>query len=100
MRIPCPHCGERDHSEFRYGGDATKIRPPHGTGDVVTKAAGGDATKQRPKLGTGDIDAWHDYYFLFENPKSPHTEYWQHVLGCRQWFKLTRNTATNAKVVA
>ena len=24
MRIPCPHCGERDVSEFRYGGDATR----------------------------------------------------------------------------
>ncbi len=38
---------------------------------------------------------WHDHYFLFDNPKGPHTEYWQHVLGCRRWFKLNRNTATN-----
>ena len=73
MRIPCPHCGERDVSEFRYGGDATKTRPKH---------------------GEGDLKAWHDYYFLFDNPKGLHTEYWQHVLGCRHWFKLTRNTAT------
>ncbi|MBM3519797.1 MAG: sarcosine oxidase subunit delta, partial [Alphaproteobacteria bacterium] len=35
------------------------------------------------------------YYFLFDNPKGPHEEFWQHVLGCRQWFRLTRNTATN-----
>ena len=74
MMIPCPHCGARDVSEFRYGGDATKERPKH---------------------GTGDLEAWHDYYFLFENPKGPHEEYWQHVLGCRRWFKLARNTATN-----
>ena len=33
--------------------------------------------------------------FLFDNPKGPHTEYWQHVLGCRRWFRLNRNTATN-----
>ena len=74
MMIPCPHCGDRDVSEFRYGGDASKQRPAH---------------------GTGDLQVWHDYVFLFENPKGPHTEYWQHVLGCRRWFRLSRNTATN-----
>jgi methylglutamate dehydrogenase subunit B len=74
MRIPCPYCGLRDVSEFRYGGDATKMRPKH---------------------GAGDITVWHDYYFHFDNPKGPHEEYWQHVLGCRQWIKLKRDTSTN-----
>ena len=27
MMIPCPYCGDRDVSEFRYGGDASKQRP-------------------------------------------------------------------------
>jgi len=27
IRIPCPFCGERDHSEFAYGGDATVVYP-------------------------------------------------------------------------
>ncbi len=48
MKIPCPHCGERDWSEFRYGGDASKQRPVH---------------------GFGSLDEWHDYVFLFENLK-------------------------------
>ena len=48
-----------------------------------------------PAHGAGDLKAWHDYYFTFDNQKGPHTEYWQHVLGCRRWFKLARNTATN-----
>ncbi len=74
MIIPCPHCGDRDVSEFRYGGDAAKPRPAHGSGDLKT---------------------WHDYYFLFDNPKGPHAEYWQHVLGCRRWFTLRRDTARN-----
>jgi heterotetrameric sarcosine oxidase delta subunit len=74
MRIPCPLCGEREYTEFRYGGDATKQRPAH---------------------GTPDIRSWHDYVFLFDNPKGAHREFWQHVLGCRQWFVLGRNTATN-----
>jgi methylglutamate dehydrogenase subunit B len=74
MIITCPHCGPRDVSEFRYGGDASRVRPAH---------------------GTDDCKVWHDYYFLFENPKGPHTEYWHHVLGCRQWFVVKRNVATN-----
>lgn len=74
MKIPCPYCGEREVSEFRYGGDAGKQRPAH---------------------GTGSQGEWHDYYFLFDNPKGAHEEYWQHVLGCRRWFRLRRDTATN-----
>ena len=74
MRLPCPHCGPRDYSEFRYGGDAAK---------------------PRPALGDSNPKAWHDYTFLFDNPKGPHSEYWQHVLGCRRWFVLKRDTATN-----
>jgi heterotetrameric sarcosine oxidase delta subunit len=74
LRIECPLCGERDYTEFRYGGDATKPRPAH--------SAAGRKT-------------WHDYVFLFDNPKGPHREFWQHVLGCRQWLVLERNTATN-----
>jgi heterotetrameric sarcosine oxidase delta subunit len=74
MRIPCPHCGLREVSEFRYGSDASKTRPAHDNTDFKT---------------------WSDYVFLFEDTKGPHQEYWHHVLGCRQWFKLKRNTATN-----
>jgi methylglutamate dehydrogenase subunit B len=74
MRLRCPHCGDRDWSEFRYGGDASRKRPAHGTDDLKT---------------------WHDYYFTFENPKGPHSEYWQHVLGCRQWFTVKRDVAKN-----
>ena len=74
MRIPCPYCGERDLSEFTYGGDASKARPAHGSKGAKT---------------------WGDYVFTFENPKGPHVEFWQHTLGCRHWFKLKRNTATN-----
>ena len=72
--INCPHCGDRDYTEFRYGGDASKCRPAHGSGD----------------LGT-----WHDYVFVFANPKGAHHEYWQHVQGCRQWLVVDRDTATN-----
>ena len=75
LRICCPVCGERDYTEFRYGGDASKARPPH---------------------GTGSSKEWHDYVFVFENRKGAHREFWQHVLGCRQWLVLERDTASNA----
>jgi len=74
LRILCPYCGERDYTEFRYGGDAQKGRPPH---------------------ASTDAKAWHDYVFLFENPKGPHLEFWHHLFGCRQWLVLERNTANN-----
>lgn len=74
LRITCPACGVRDYTEFRYGGDASKPRPAH---------------------GTADLRVWRDYVFLFDNPKGPHREFWQHVLGCRQWLILERNTATD-----
>jgi heterotetrameric sarcosine oxidase delta subunit len=74
LRIPCPHCGLRDYTEFLYAGDATKQRPEH---------------------GTGDLRAWYEYVFLFDNPKGAHLEYWQHLEGCRQWLVLERDTATN-----
>ena len=74
LRIKCPWCGPRDYSEFRYGSDAGKIRPDHGDNDAAK---------------------WHDYVFLFDNPKGRHLEFWQHVLGCRQWLVLERDTARN-----
>ena len=27
LRIPCPFCGTRDHTEFSYEGDATVVYP-------------------------------------------------------------------------
>jgi methylglutamate dehydrogenase subunit B len=72
--IPCPHCADRDYTEFRYGGDASKPRPAH---------------------GSVDPGPWHDYVFLFDNPKGAHREFWQHVQGCRQWLVVERNTANN-----
>jgi heterotetrameric sarcosine oxidase delta subunit len=74
LRIPCPHCGLRDYTEFSYAGDATK---------------------QRPAQGTADLRTWYEYVFLFDNPKGAHLEYWQHLEGCRQWLVLERDTATN-----
>lgn len=74
MLIRCPWCGERDSSEFHYGGDATVKRPAEDAG----------------------LKAWHDYVYLRDNPKGPHQELWQHSAGCRAFLVVTRDTLTHA----
>ena len=71
-----------DHGElrrydtlFRYGGEDGPGRPRHDTGL--------------------DGDALADRLYGFDNPKGVSAEWWQHVAGCRAWFRLTRDTATD-----
>ncbi len=75
MRIPCPWCGDRDHTEFSYGGDGTVERPadPGSTSD----------------------DDWIDYLYVRDNPRGPHVELWHHGAGCRRWFRVRRDTRTH-----
>jgi sarcosine oxidase subunit delta len=72
--LSCPWCGERDQTEFHYGGDAT-----------VTRPAPDDADPER----------WFAYLHLRDNPRGPHRELWFHADGCRQWLEVTRDTATH-----
>jgi sarcosine oxidase subunit delta len=74
LRIHCPGCGARDHSEFRYGGDAAVKRPDQ------------DDT---------DLEAWFRYVYVRSNPRGLHSEYWQHVQGCRQWLIVERDTVNH-----
>ena len=74
LLIPCPWCGPRAQSEFTYGGDATVKRPPS------------DAPE----------DAWVAFVYLRDNPFGPHDELWHHSAGCRQWFRVRRDTRTHA----
>jgi heterotetrameric sarcosine oxidase delta subunit len=75
MLIPCPYCGDRPHSEFTYGVDATLRRP-------VDPA------------GASDED-WYGYVYLRDNPSGPHRELWHHTLGCDQWIEVERDTLTH-----
>ena len=38
---------------------------------------------------------WDDFIYFRSNPRGKHSELWHHVAGCRQWFKVSRNTATH-----
>ena len=76
MRLPCPVCGERDHSEFVYRGDATVKRPEYG----------GEESRR----------AFFEFVHLRDNPAGWHFEHWYHEGGCRSWIVVERNTLTHA----
>ncbi len=75
LEIKCPYCGKRSQNEFSYGGDANL---------------------KRPELGKEISDKeWDEFVYLRSNPIGKHLELWQHVAGCRQWFKVSRDTVTH-----
>jgi len=74
IRIDCPFCGPRDHSEFHYGQDGTI---------------------QYPDLGAPMAD-WVEAVFQRDNPDGVITETWQHVNGCRMWLVVERDTRSHA----
>ena len=73
--INCPYCGEREQSEFKAGGEAHIVRP-----------------KQPTELSD---DEWAEYLFMRKNIKGVQFERWNHINGCRRWFNVVRNTATD-----
>jgi methylglutamate dehydrogenase subunit B len=73
LRINCPFCGERDHSEYTYGGDATIAYPAL------------DAP----------LEDWIEAVYVRANRKDLHRERWQHSLGCRLWLIVERDTVTH-----
>lgn len=73
LRINCPFCGERDHSEFSYGGDASVVYPPL----------------------NAPMEAWYKAVFERENIRGMQAETWQHSSGCRQWLVVERDTMTH-----
>ena len=73
LSIPCPWCGDRDETEFGYGGEADLARPPASVSNAE----------------------WSDYLFMRKNTKGVHRERWHHAFGCRRWFVVVRDTTTN-----
>ena len=51
---------------------------------------------KRPELEKEVSDKdWNDFVYNRKNPRGKHSEFWHHVAGCRQWFKVLRSTATH-----
>ena len=73
IRINCPYCGERDHSEFTYGGD----------GSI-----------KYPKLDSSETE-WTEAIFFRKNIFGNQLETWHHTSGCRLWLEVERSTQTH-----
>ena len=73
LNITCPHCGPRAEIEFRYAGEAHRIRPT-------------------PEC---DDQAWADYLFQRDNKRGAHAERWRHIHGCGAYFNAVRDTLTD-----
>jgi heterotetrameric sarcosine oxidase delta subunit len=73
LRIPCPYCGVRDETEFRYRGDASGTRP----------------------AGDAGLAAFTAYVYERANPRGWHLEWWLHVAGCRRLLKVVRHTVSH-----
>ncbi|MGH3517455.1 MAG: sarcosine oxidase subunit delta [Haloechinothrix sp.] len=73
IQLPCPWCGPRNVTEFRYQGEATT----------------------RPDVGATTPEEWRRYLYFRRNPCGWVEENWYHTAGCRRFFRLRRNTASN-----
>jgi heterotetrameric sarcosine oxidase delta subunit len=70
LLVPCPHCGRRPFTEFAFGGE---LRP----------------------IEADDLEADFARVYLRENAAGPQEERWFHLLGCRRWLTISRDTVTN-----
>ena len=73
IRIPCPHCGLRNSSEFRHTGEAP----------------------QRPDPNASTPQEWRSYLYDKQNPAGPVIETWYHAMGCRRFVTVERDRTTN-----
>jgi len=73
MLVPCPHCGPRNVSEFRYLGEE----------------------KARPDPNAAEPREWRVYLYVKRNPAGWTTETWFHRSGCQAFFTVERHTVTN-----
>ena len=71
--VPCPYCGPRNASEFRYVGELSTRPDPNVTG----------------------VEEWRAFLYTRANPAGWTTETWFHSAGCRQHFVVERHTVTN-----
>jgi heterotetrameric sarcosine oxidase delta subunit len=71
--VPCPHCGPRNASEFRWLGEV----------------------RERPDPATATLAQWRHYLYMRRNVAGWSSERWFHRAGCGRYIVLERNTVTN-----
>ncbi|MDH4072648.1 MAG: sarcosine oxidase subunit delta [Gammaproteobacteria bacterium] len=72
--ITCPWCGPRAQTEFEYHCDASAVESRF-LEESVSEAL--------------------ERVFIRDDTIGFHQEIWQHVLGCRGWFRLERHNRTH-----
>ena len=70
--LPCPHCGPRPVDEYAYFGEVTRRPGP-----------------------SASLRELNDYVYFRDNVAGVQREWWQHRLGCGEWFLAERDTRTN-----
>ncbi len=75
LLIPCPWCGTRPESEFRYAGEAHIARPADPS--------------------SVDDAAWGAFLYSRTNPKGLHLERWRHSHGFARFFNCARHTVSD-----
>lgn len=73
FRIPCPHCGPRNRTEFHHVGERSSRPDPRST----------------------TPGEWRSYLYGQRNFADWTTETWYHGAGCRRFVTVDRHTATN-----
>ena len=71
--LPCPYCGPRNASEFRYVGEVSERPDPNETG----------------------VEEWRAFLYARNNPAGWTAETWFHSAGCRQHLVVERHSITN-----
>jgi heterotetrameric sarcosine oxidase delta subunit len=70
LLVACPTCGERPVAEFSFGGELRDVSSPDPEADFAR-------------------------VYLRENIAGVQEERWFHLLGCRRWVTLRRDTVVN-----
>jgi sarcosine oxidase subunit delta len=71
--VPCPYCGSRNASEFRWLGEV----------------------RERPDPASATLTQWRHYLYIRRNVAGWSSERWFHRAGCGRYFVAERNTVTN-----
>lgn len=81
LRLTCPNCGSRPHTEFWFGGEV----------EVPAHAADAAVQADRDALLAADFAR----VWLRRNTAGRQSERWFHHAGCRRWHTAVRDTLTN-----
>ena len=70
LHVECPTCGARPFSEFSFGGELRDVSSADPAADFAR-------------------------VYLRDNTAGVQEERWFHLLGCRRWVTLQRDTVAN-----